>query len=276
MQLCSLDRLGRGVLGRDHVGDLLPFLALDDPVARIGERGLGIGDQQSGELGDRPGQEDVVGVDVADQLAAGHLEAAVQGLRLAHVRVTLPAQPLGVSCRVALEHLRSLVGGAVVEGQQLQVRVVLGEDAVERLLEQPACAVVGRNDDRDQRLLVARLRCVASRDPPESLIRHEIAIACALPRKFRLFQRPPAGGDSEHDSGRDWADRVHHVLGRRLPARASCARADMNAPPDALGLDSAEDVAAALHRLRPLGRRRGRHRRERRRCSTPPAPCRCR
>jgi hypothetical protein len=144
-------RLRDRVLGRRHVSDHLAVL-VDDPVGRIRQRGLRALREQGHELRDGTRQEEVVGVQVADQLATSQFKAPVQRLGLAHVLVTFPPHPFRVCVRVALQHLWCLVGRAVVQGEAFQVRVVLAEDAVERRLEQAAGAVVRGNDDRDQGL----------------------------------------------------------------------------------------------------------------------------
>ena len=93
----------------------------------------------------------VVVPEVANDLAASQRVAAIERFGLARVRLTQEAEALrGVAFRIAGEHGGRLVGGAVVDYEDFEVRIILGEDAVDGA-RQPLGPVVGRNHDRDGR-----------------------------------------------------------------------------------------------------------------------------
>src|SRR3954462_14486429 len=60
-----------------------------------------------------------------------------------------------------------------------------------------------------------------------------------------------AGGGPEHDAGNGRADRVDHVLARRNPAGLA-GEGGQHSAADPFPLDPRDQVAAALHGLRPL------------------------
>ena len=73
-------------------------------------------------------------------------EPFVDGQRLSDVVMALDDDAVAVFG----EHIRSIIDRAVVQNDQLDVRIVLFEDAVDCFVEK-AGAIEGRHDDRDER-----------------------------------------------------------------------------------------------------------------------------
>ena len=166
-RVLKLHGLRPRVLGRGHVGEDLARL-VDHPVARIGEHRVGMDLELTDQPADRARQQYVVGVQVPKQRPLRELEAAVERCRLAPVVLTIPAEALRMPLGVLGQHLGRRVGRAVVDCDDLEVRVVLGQEAAERLLQQRPGAVVHRDHDRDPLTALAGL---LHRAPPRALSR---------------------------------------------------------------------------------------------------------
>jgi hypothetical protein len=100
-----------------------------------------------GDVPERPGQEEIVAVQVRQDLPGGLTEALVQGVGLTGV----PSDPdRGQTLPVALQQGQRAIRGAAVLDDVLQRGVALSQDAAEGALQEPL-RVERRRDDRDRR-----------------------------------------------------------------------------------------------------------------------------
>jgi hypothetical protein len=105
-----------------------------------------------GHEGDLPlqlsGEEPVVGVEEAQQLAARHLEAALPGRAASPVLREALAADAGVAAR--LKDRPRPIGGAVVDGQRLPVLIALGLERRQRHRKGPIRVVAGHHDRHER------------------------------------------------------------------------------------------------------------------------------
>ena len=84
----------------------------------------------------------VVRIQPGDDLAARHRPAFVDRGGLAHILVRFPSNSVAVSCK----DIGSFVGRSVIEDDVLDIRVVLREDALDRVAQKIGL-VVSRRDN---------------------------------------------------------------------------------------------------------------------------------
>src|SRR5207237_813154 len=136
-------------------------------------------------------------------------EPFVDGQRLADVVVAFDDDAVAVLG----EHIRSVVDRAVVQNNQLDVRVVLFEDAVDRFLEK-AGAIKGRHDDGDERKDFERNSGRHCNQPPR--LRKTVSRFCPLTAGSKSFR-------ARHRAARTMARRNLPSL-RRRPSVSASAR----------------------------------------------------
>ena len=135
-----------------------PSVAVDVLAAPVHQAHLRVGVQHRYRRREQIRQPDVVGVVARDVLAARQRQPGVQCRRDAAVR---PAHVAQARVGDARKPVGGIVGGAVVDDDQLQVGEGLSQDALDRLLD-VRCAVVRRQQDGDPGDLAvrSRRRCV--------------------------------------------------------------------------------------------------------------------
>ena len=140
-----LDHAAVVIVGRPNQASALA-LAIDEIEVAVGDERIGLRLQGADERRNGMRQEQVVGTQIAKVLTASTCPSLIQRSRLACVGVPLPIHAAGV----AVQHIGRGVGGAIINDDVLDVRIVLRKDAVERG-SQEFCLVVARRDDADER-----------------------------------------------------------------------------------------------------------------------------
>ena len=125
------------------VGDY-QFVALVDvqgvAVDQIEVRILG---EQAHRLPDGTRRQQVVGVDPGEDVAGGPVQSLVDGVGRSPVALGHPVAQPG---RVAPQHVHTPVARPAVHDDRFQARVVLAEDAVQRLTQEHRLVERGRDD----------------------------------------------------------------------------------------------------------------------------------
>jgi hypothetical protein len=116
-----------------------------DPAV-VDEEDLGFaGTQRRGHGLQRSGGEPVVAVDEPDVSTGGLIEAGVTGVTVADVVIDMDDPEPGVTFGVLIEDARTMVGGVVVDRDDLDVAEGLLEDGVQTLAEISVNAVYRNN-----------------------------------------------------------------------------------------------------------------------------------
>src|SRR5205823_3987717 len=100
----------------------------------------------AGEL-QRTGEEEVIRIEPAENLAGSHLKSGGKGIRLSFV---LSAVPIGQLRLMAADDVDRAVDAAAVEDEVLEIGIALVENAAQRGLDEFAL-IERRRDDGDAR-----------------------------------------------------------------------------------------------------------------------------
>src|SRR6185437_13681311 len=159
--------------------------AVDRDRVAVHDGGVRVG-VEDGDLAAEPvGQGDVVVADARDQLAAGVLDdRVVRGGDAAVLGMGDDADARVVG--IPRDHVRRRVGRGVVDDQELEVGVVLGQAALDRL-GQVALAVVGGDGEGD-----AGRAHAARRTSRLARMRSRAASQAPTPSVSETSSRPPA------------------------------------------------------------------------------------